>query len=434
MEQNQESQPLGTGLPASENMDSTGTNNMPNAPKLSYPTNTGSDTSTAANVPLMGPIPKPIAVNLRRLPEQKQTVCPISTKKSGLVNQVSGTIPAPPKMPILSNGVKFIIIIASLLVYTLASSFCTIYSGEVGLIKRAGKVQEKHLNSGVHLIIPFVDSVIKIDVRMKSISYASVAFSSDLQRINTEATLQYSISPVLMPAGYKAIGDREKIETNVISQAISQSLKSVTTQYSAAELVTKRNIVKQGIADSIDTFISKSLQEKDLEGLIISNNLALTDFRFSQEFNDAIESKVSAEQEALRAENEKEKVVTQAEAKKRQAELAADAAAYEKETLAAAEAEQIKLLASAQAEKIKEIADANAEAIAKEGSALWGHEDLIRLKLVGRWNGILPKFTGQGGIPLLDMKGMMVDSEEDKKRRDSRSLLVGAGAIPNNFD
>ena len=60
-------------------------------------------------------------------------------------------------------------------------------------------------------------------------------------------------------------------------------------------------------------FIDKTLKDKDLEPLIKISNIAITDFRFSPEFNRAIEMKVKAEQEALQAKNEKVKRITQAE-------------------------------------------------------------------------------------------------------------------------
>ena len=64
-------------------------------------------------------------------------------------------------------------------------------------------------------------------------------------------------------------------------------------------------------------------------GLLKIANVAITDFDFSAEFNRAIEEKVRAEQEALKAKNEKLRQVTQAEAKAEEQKLIADAAAYE---------------------------------------------------------------------------------------------------------
>ena len=81
--------------------------------------------------------------------------------------------------------------------------------------------------------------------------------------------------------------------------------------------------------------------EKDLAGLLTIANVAITDFDFSAEFNRAIEEKVRAEQEALKAKNEKLRRVTQAEAAAAERTLAADAAAYEIEVESKARAAAI---------------------------------------------------------------------------------------------
>jgi len=61
-------------------------------------------------------------------------------------------------------------------------------------------------------------------------------------------------------------------------------------------------------------FLNNTLREKDLLNSINIANLAITDFKFSEEFNRAIKLKVKAEPMALQAKNEKIMRVTQAEA------------------------------------------------------------------------------------------------------------------------
>lgn len=300
----------------------------------------------------------------------------------------------------LAISIIFVIIIIAL-------SIVTVAPGHIGLIKRAGRIRENILTAGVHGKAPFVDSVIRVDKRMQTVSFSSIAFSNDIQNIHTQATLQWSIEPSLMPKAYTSIGDRDMIKHNIIQQAISNSLKAIITNYSAVELVTKRSEVKSAIFDAIDKFIIDSLEDKNLVGLIIIDNMALTDFKFSEEFNKAIENKVKTEQEALQAKNEKEKLITQAEAQAQQIKLSADAAAYEKEANAQAEANQISLLAAAEADRVKLMAEANSIAIQKEADALNGREEFIRYKQVNRWNGKLPVMTGNGQIPMVDVNNLI---------------------------
>ena len=73
--------------------------------------------------------------------------------------------------------------------------------------------------------------------------------------------------------------------------------------------MTKRELVKQQIQQSLTAYLNNTLKEKGVENAISIANLAITDFNFSPEFNRAIEAKVQAEQQALQAKNEKLKRV-----------------------------------------------------------------------------------------------------------------------------
>ena len=129
------------------------------------------------------------------------------------------------------------------------------------------------------------------------------------------------------------------------------------------------------------------------------SNCAMTDFQFSEEFNAAIEQKVRAEQLALQAANEKKQRITQAEAKKKEKELAADADAYE----------------------IEKMSQVRAAAIKRESQALKGNPQLIQLRYVEKWNGILPIYQsgGQGPVPIMDVTniGNNRNTRDAKTRR-----------------
>jgi regulator of protease activity HflC (stomatin/prohibitin superfamily) len=160
-----------------------------------------------------------------------------------------------------------------------------------------------------------------------------------------------------------------------------ESVKAITALYTAEQLITKRDEVKSKIQDQINSFLDETLSEKELNGLLIIANVAITDFDFSAEFNRAIEEKVRAEQDALKAKNEKLRRVTQAEAAAAERTLAADAAAYE----------------------IEVESRARADAIKREAEALAGNPQLIQLRIAEKWNGQLPRFSGGDSIPLISI-------------------------------
>ena len=260
------------------------------------------------------------------------------------------------------------------------SSVVTIDAGHVGVVKRLGAVQDEYLPEGLHMKVPFVDTVIEIDVRLRRVESQASAASRDLQVVVTTVTLQYSMNGALMPKVYQGIGDREVVVAAILSPAIQESVKAVTAQYTAEELVTKRAEAKIKIQEVVEEFVDSTVSQKDVSGSLSIQNLAITDFEFTDEFNKAIEEKVKAEQDALKAENEKLKRITQAEAAAAEKELQADAEAY----------------------LIEVESQARAEAIRRESEALAGNPDLIQLRLAEKWDGQLPQITS-GTVPFLNL-------------------------------
>ena len=213
----------------------------------------------------------------------------------------------------------------------------------------------------------------------KTVREQSQASSKDLQSVVTEIKVLYSLQKSLIPEGMDGIGDRDSIATTIIDPAIQECFKSVTAKYTAEELITKRDQVSIDINEALETFITRSLGE--LNGLVITDNVSVTNFQFSREFDASIEAKVKAEQDALRAENEKRSVVTKAEAEKEKAILEAEAKAalIEKESIA------------------------RAEAITREGQALRDNPDVIELRKIETWDGKLPYYNGGGVVPFINV-------------------------------
>ncbi len=257
-------------------------------------------------------------------------------------------------------------------------------SGHVGVVHRLGAVQQKHLIEGPHLKIPFVDSVEEVDVRLRKAENQATAASKDLQVVSTRVAVQYSLDGPTMPMTFKNIGLREVVERTAIDPGITESVKAITAQYTAEQLVTQRAQVKTKIQEAIVQFVDTTLEQKGVVGGVDVANVAITDFEFSAEFNRAIEEKVRAEQEALKAENEKLRRVTQAEAAAAERTLAADAEAY----------------------KLEVESKARAEAIRREAEALKDNPDLIQLRVAEKWDGKLPQISGGGAIPLLNIDSL----------------------------
>ena len=276
------------------------------------------------------------------------------------------------------------IIAAIIGIYLFASAFVIINAGHVGVVKTLGAVQPEPLQEGFHLKKPFLDQVEEVDIRLRKAESQASAASKDLQVVSTKVAVQYSLSGPVMPLTYQKIGRRQVVESTLVAPAILESVKAVTAQYTAEQLITKRAEVKIQIQSAIEAFIDATLAQKEVTGALSLANVAITDFDFSAEFNRAIEEKVRAEQEALKAKNEKLRRVTQAEAAAAERTLAADAEAYQ----------------------IEVASKARADAIRREAEALKDNPALIQLRIAEQWNGRLPQVSGGGAIPLLNLESL----------------------------
>jgi regulator of protease activity HflC (stomatin/prohibitin superfamily) len=256
-----------------------------------------------------------------------------------------------------------------------------VQSGNVGVITTLGAVQPNALPEGFHFKKPFIDHVQQVDIRLTASHAQATAASKDLQLVTTQVTMQYSLNGALAPQIYQRIGLLAKVSSSLVEPAIQECVKAVTAKFTAEELVTKRELVKQQIQESLNLFINNTLREKGLENAVNIANLAITDFNFSPEFNRAIEAKVKAEQMALQAKNEKIMRVTQAEAS----------------------AEERKLAASAEAFSTEVQSKARADAIQREALALKQSPEIIQLRSIEKWDGVLPRISGGGVVPFLNV-------------------------------
>ncbi|MBC8000932.1 MAG: prohibitin family protein [Leptolyngbya sp.] len=263
----------------------------------------------------------------------------------------------------------------------LAGFWVSVDSGHVGVLKTMGAVSNDVLYPGFHYKRPLMDDVIQLDTRLKSFEVRATAASKDLQTVETTISVQHSLAPALAPECYQTIGDVDRVDVTVVAPAVQESLKAITAKYTAEELVTKREVVKQMTTDAIRGYIGHTLNEKKLNGAVLIANVAITDFDFSKEFNLSIEAKVKAEQQALQAKNEKERRITEAEAAAREKELSADAAAYQ----------------------IQKESIARANAIQREANALSQNPSLVQLRAVEKWDGQLPTFSGGGAVPFINL-------------------------------
>jgi len=241
----------------------------------------------------------------------------------------------------IKKGVMGLIILILAIIFW---PLTTIKAGERGIVLRFGAVN-RILESGLHLVLPIGEQIKMINVQTQKEQIDSGAASKDLQTVTAVVALNYHLIPEQVGNLWKTLGGDYKIR--IIDPAIQESVKSATAKFTAEELITKRTEVKD--------LIKLSLTERLLKEFIIVDELSIVNFNFSKSFNEAIESKVTAEQNALTQKNKLEQIKFEAQQ------------TIEK---ARAEAEAIRI---------------QAQAINSQGGA-----DYVALKAVEKWNGQLP--------------------------------------------
>lgn len=209
-----------------------------------------------------------------------------------------------------------IIAIGAVALVLVASSVKIVPPGATGVVTVMGKVTGENLSEGPHLVVPFITTIKKINNRVVRTDVESESASKDLQTVQSLVSVNYKVQNDKSAELYKRVG--MDYDTIIVKPAIQEVSKAVNAKFTAEELIAQRQ--------SISDMMREQLEEKISEYGLIVEGFNILNFGFTEEFNRAIEAKQTAQQEALKAQQDLERVKVEAEQKVVQAE--ADAKAY----------------------------------------------------------------------------------------------------------
>jgi prohibitin 2 len=261
-----------------------------------------------------------------------------------------------PELTTAKIVIGVIALIFLIILIVAAFPFGTINAGERGIRLRFGAPTGEVLNEGLYFRIPFVESVTKVNVQVQKEQTKADAASRDLQTVNSDVALNFRLEPNKVVTIYRELGSEYK--ANVITPALQESMKAATAKYTAEELITKRGQVAQDVM----TVLRERLQPRG----IIVEGFSIVNFDFSQAFNQAIENKVSAEQNALAAQNKLKQIEYEAQQQVTQAK-------------------------------------GEAEAISVKSAALRSNPEVLQLEAIQKWDGKLPQYNS-GELPFITVK------------------------------
>jgi prohibitin 1 len=253
-----------------------------------------------------------------------------------------------------------VVLIAGLIL--LMGTIGTVGAGQRGVLLRFGAVTGEVKEEGLYFKVPFAEQVVLMSTQIQKYSAPASASSKDLQVVTTEVSLNYQLEGSRVGETYRNM--RQEYENRVIQPFIQEAVKSTTANFDAEQLITQRPRVKAELQD----LITKRLAPLGIRVV----ELSITDFRFTQVFQDSIEAKVKAVQQALEAENALRRVGFEAQQ------------AIVKATAEAKGLELQKVQITAQLLDLRRIE--------------------VQGRAVEKWNGVMPTVVTSGGpVPMLDV-------------------------------
>ena len=302
-----------------------------------------------------------------------------------------------------ATAIYVLIIVAALLVFF--KPFVVINSGEVGILKTAGKFDPQPLEPGIHFFIPGIQDVIVVDTRVRIINYKSNAEAADFDRrggmlikpaievldarglpVNIELTVQYRLNPEKAPQTIAQWG--LNWEEKIINPVVRDVVRNVIGQYKAEDLPIKRNEIALKIQNDIAKEINK-LEGKPVELVAVQLRAII----LPQKIKEQIERVQIAKQEAERVKYEVLRAKQEAEKRAALARGVAEA----KKIQAQGEADRIRIEAEAQAKANKLISQSLTPELLK----------LRQIQVQGKFNEAL------------------------KTNKDAKIFLTPGGAVPN---
>ena len=257
------------------------------------------------------------------------------------------------------NGVAGVVTVLILFVIAvlLCNPIVVVGVGQRGVKVTLGKVSPESLGEGMHFIMPYIQKIAKMDVKTQKYTTQTHVYTKDIQQAKISYVVNYNLVADSAYRMYQEVG--MDYVSKVINPVLEGTIKDVIGKWNAQDLVANRE-------EATNDILAK-LKDQLTERYVNVTDFQIIDIGYSEVFERAIESKVTAEQDALKAKNKT--VQIQEEAKQK--------------------------VISAEAE---------AKSMSIRANALTQNKALVEYEAVQKWNGILPQYMMGNSVPFINLK------------------------------
>lgn len=257
----------------------------------------------------------------------------------------------------LKGELAVAILVIFCVLFAMCNPLAIVGVGERGVKVTLGKVSPESYTEGVHFVTPFISKIHKMDVKTQKSNPATTVFTKDIQQARLVYVINYNLQPENVHKMYREVGKDYK--STILMPIVEGTVKNVIGGWNASDLIANR-------AKATSDILAK-LQEQLDDNYINVTDFNITDIDYSDVFEKAIEGKVTAEQEALKAKNKTVQVEEEAKQK----------------------------VISAQAE---------AKSMAIRANALTQNKALVEYEAVQKWDGKLPEYMMGNSVPFINLK------------------------------
>lgn len=238
------------------------------------------------------------------------------------------------------------------------SSCNTVDSGEVGLYKRFGEIQNDTAGPGLHFVNPFSTSIETMSVQTQRFNGSTPLYTADLQTGTAAFSLNYSLQRDAAVRMRRNVGT--EWANRLIPQIVESSIKTVFGRTRAAAAIANRGQLQ----NEVTSLIRAQLQPRgiNVEGFTINN------VDYSDAFEQSVERAQVATQRAIEAQNATVRITEEG-----------------RQRVITAESE--------------------ARAIQLQAQAITSNPAIVQMRAVEKWDGRLPQnMYGANAVPFIQQR------------------------------